>query len=105
MPPLKTESSEATPSGVEALQCIARKLFWWKLPEEALADTIRFAAQVMTYGNWEDVQTAKAELGEEVFRQTLLKPPPGVFDARSWVYWHHYFRIDPIPPLPKRTFT
>jgi hypothetical protein len=96
------------PSAVEALPVssaleeIARKLFWWKPPSDALADRIRFAAQVMTYGNWDDVQKTKTALGENTFRETLMNPPAGVFDPRSWVYWHHYFGIETVPPLPKR---
>jgi hypothetical protein len=32
------------------LEIVASRLFWWKSPEEALADQNRFLAQVMTYG-------------------------------------------------------
>ena len=101
--PIESEPAEAL-SDTSALQKIAQKLFWWKPPSDALADPIRFAAQVMTYGNWDDVQQTKAAWGENTFRQALTNPPVGVFDARSWVYWHHYFGIETIPPLPKRTF-
>ena len=94
--------TEKDPRNVN-LQTVARRLFWWLTPEEALANPIRFAARVMTYGTWEDVQTAKEELGEGTFREVLADPPPGVFDARSWLYWHRYFGLEPIPPLPKRT--
>jgi len=93
---------EQKTSDADALQRIARKLFWWKSPEEALADRIRFVAQVMTYGNWDDVQVTKAVFGENTLKEVLGKAPAGVFDARSWAYWHHYFRIEEIPPLPKR---
>lgn len=81
---------------------IAAKLCWWKTPAEALAQPLRLAAQIMTYGDWEDVQTALREMGEAVFKQALLEPPPGVFDMRSWNYWHLYFHLTPVPPLPKR---
>ena len=86
-----------------ALVKVAQRLFWWKSPTEALADPRRFAAQVMTLGNWEDVQVARTALGEACLREVLLRPPPGVFDERSWVYWHAVFGITPVPPLPRRS--
>lgn len=86
------------------LQQIARRLVWWKTPEQALADLSHFLAQVMTLGTWKDVQRVRAEVGEDALRDTLRRPPAGIFDPRSWHYWHYYFGILPIPPLPRRRF-
>jgi hypothetical protein len=86
----------------EGLLHVARRLFWWKPPEEAVRDPVRFVAQVMTFGAWEDVQTARQKLGEELFRRALTNAPPGVFDEPSWVYWHCVFGLRPVPPLPQR---
>ena len=36
------------------LEQVAKRLFWWKSPTEALADPHRFVAQVMVYGTPED---------------------------------------------------
>jgi hypothetical protein len=86
-----------------ALEKIAEKLFWWKTPGEALSSPGRFLAQVMTLGTLEDVQTVQRVFGREAFRDVLHNPPPGVFDARSWNYWHVIFHL-PVPPLPERKF-
>jgi len=91
---VKTELNRLVP--------VARRLFWWQSPEEALADNIRFAAQVMTFGNWEDVQTTRAVLGDEKLKQTLHEAPAGIFDPASWYYWHCVFGIEPVPALPSR---
>jgi len=99
---LKKSSPEPEASETAVLEHIARRLFWWKSAQEALADPTRFAAQVMTYGNWEDVQDSLRILGEPLFRETLKQPPSGVFDARSWNYWHIKFQMLPVPPLPTR---
>jgi len=80
---------------------IARRVFWWGEPEEWLDDAIRFAAQVMTYGNWEDTATVWKVLGDDLLRKVLEFPPPGVFDIKSWTYWHVRYGL-PIPPLPER---
>ena len=34
----------------------------------------------------------------------LRAAPPGVFDRRSWAYWHTVLEVLPTPPLPKRQF-
>lgn len=84
------------------LEHVAKRLFWWQPPSEALSDPIRFLAQVMTYGMIEDVLTAKRHFPESAFREVLTNPPAGVFDPRSWSYWHLVFGISPAPPLPMR---
>jgi hypothetical protein len=55
----------------------------------------------MTLGSWNDVQNVRAAVGDAPFRHVIEKPPPGVFDERSWCYWHRVFKR-PIPPLPQR---
>jgi hypothetical protein len=88
----------ASPELVE----IARRVCWWKAPEECLADPVSFVARVMTLGTWDEVRAVRARLGESLFRHTLRDPPPGVFDAPSWHYWHHALGFDNVPPLPQR---
>ncbi len=84
------------------LRAIAAKLLWWKSAEDALADPIRLAGQIMTLGTWDDANFARRELGDDLFLTALRNPPPGVFDARSWRYWNLVFGIRPVPPLPTR---
>ncbi|MGI8967376.1 MAG: hypothetical protein ACR2H1_15010 [Limisphaerales bacterium] len=87
----------------ERLGRVATRVFWWKKPPEALSDINRFVAQAMTFGAWSDIQTTLEVFGEHTFRGVLLKPPPGVFDLKSWNYWHIRFGM-PVPLLPKRRF-
>jgi hypothetical protein len=89
---------EATPQ----LREIAAKLFWWQEPEAALANQARFFAQLMTLGTWNEVQTVKAAMGWGAFREALRAAPPGVFDERSWNYWHGFFGL-PVPGMPQRS--
>lgn len=97
-------SSGVVPAGEEnrALHRVAERLVWWQPPEVSLQQPQRLIAQVMTLGNWEDVQTVRRVFGDEAFRAVLAEPPAGVFDVRSWTYWHHVFHLLPVPPLPKR---
>jgi hypothetical protein len=103
--------SPANPA-VAGLSSLARRLFWWKAPEEALADRHRFLAQVMTFGTWRDIEEARRHWPAKAFRDALEHAPPGVFDARSWNYWHYVLDLlpatpepgegGPVPPLPAR---
>ncbi len=86
----------------EDLYRVAGKLFWWGMPEEPLQDINRLVAQVMTYGDLDDVNITMKALGKEAFRSTLENPPAGVFDKKSWNYCHLYFGLTPVPPLPER---
>jgi hypothetical protein len=81
---------------------IARRLFWWMPPEEALKDPPRFVAQVMALGTDRDVQSVEAQLGSEAFDRVLDHPPPGLFSLRRWNYWHVRQRRSPVPSLPRR---
>jgi hypothetical protein len=38
-------------------QKVAKRVVWFKTPEEALADTKLFLAHVMTYGTLDDIVT------------------------------------------------
>ena len=84
------------------LERVAKRLFWWKTPEEALSDPRRFVAQVMVYGTVEDLTVARRHFPESVFREVLSEPPPGLFDPRSWAYWHVVFGLEAPPELPRR---
>ena len=84
------------------LETVAARLFWWKSPAEALTDQNRFLAQVMTYGTIEDLAVARHHFPESAFREVLASPPAGVFDPRSWSYWHVWFGLEPPPALPRR---
>jgi len=84
-----------------ALMPVAQRVFWWGKPEEWMEDVSRFTAQVMVFGDWNDTTLTWKLLGDSSFRQVLAHAPPGVFDLKSWAYWHHHFQMD-VPPLPGR---
>jgi hypothetical protein len=90
------------PPDKERTLALARRLFWWKTPEEALADRNRFLAQVMFLGTWKDIDEARHLWPTALFRDALRQAPPGVFDPRSCSYWHHMLDLLPVPPMPIR---
>lgn len=84
------------------LEQVADRLFWWKTPAEALADTQRFLAQVLVFGRIEDLIVVRQPYSDDDLRAVLRSPPPGVFDPRSWSYWHLVLGMGPAPELPQR---
>jgi hypothetical protein len=97
--------SERDPADVDSkqLRAIARKVLWWEPDDVAAKNPKRLACQVMAIGTWDDVLATRRILGDDLLRDALRDAPPGVFDARSWNYWHLVFGITPIPPLPARS--
>lgn len=92
---------QATPD----LEAVARRCVWFRTPAEALADPIHFIAHVLTFGSHEDVKVLRRHVSDDDLRQALTQAPPGVFDARSWSYWHLMLNgRSPAPPLPAREF-
>lgn len=81
---------------------LARRMIWWKTPGDALVDRDRLLAQVMKLGTWDDIVEARSFWPKAAFREALQHAPPGLFDARSWSYWHQMLDQTPVPPLPRR---
>ena len=103
--PTETSASAHEATGLPErpeLLAIARRVCWWKTPEETLADPVSFVARVMTLGSWDEVQAVRTQVGDLPFRRVLQHPPAGIFDTRSWHYWHHAFDFAVVPPLPQR---
>ena len=88
--------------GAPDLIALARRIVWFEPPEQALADRHRFLAYLMTYGTVEDVIVGRRHFSEDDFRRALQRAPPGIFDARSWTYWHLMAGRTPPPPMPRR---
>ena len=83
---------------------VARRMVWYKPPEEALADPALFLSYAMTYGTVADLRIVRAHYTDAQLRQALGSGLPGIFDARSWAYWHAVLDVEPVPDLPVRRF-
>lgn len=91
----------------DALKPLARKYVWWKTPDEALSMPERVIAQVMNIGDYDDVQTLLAHVGDDALREVLVRAEAGQFNERSWAYWHYRLGLasaDCVPALPVRRF-
>jgi hypothetical protein len=81
---------------------VAKRVVWFKAPDDAVKDVKLFLAHVMTYGTLTDITTTLQYFSEKDFEAVLNDPPPGVFDRRSWTYWNVRYHRKPVPELPKR---
>ena len=81
---------------------VAKRLFWWMPPDVALRDELRFLAQVMALGTWDDVAASQAAYPVEVWQSALRNAPAGVIDPRSWNFWHIRLGMTPVPSMPTR---
>jgi hypothetical protein len=96
-----------TPGLTHFLRPFASKYIWWKTPDEAVATPDRVIAQVMNIGDYSDVQSLAAQVGDEVLREVLAHAEAGQFNERSWAYWHYRLglsEVDQVPALPARGF-
>jgi hypothetical protein len=86
----------------EEMARIARRVCWWQSAEATLENTTLFLCRVMVFGTWADVCFVLDKYGYVSFREALQSAPPGLFDNRSWHYWHHRLQVLPVPELPQR---
>ena len=77
---------------------MARKYVWWQPPEHTLEDRPLFLAQMMNLGTAADVRWLLALVSTSELRD----PPIGVFNPRSWNFWHLRLGLTPTPELPAR---
>ncbi len=85
------------------LHKIAERVVWFQTPAAVLRNDVLFLNHVMIYGLARDVRVVRAVYGDDAFRQALRKAWPGMFDLRSWAYWHLVLDMLPTPPLPTRS--
>lgn len=86
---------------MRTIEDVARRMVWWKAPAGALVDSGQLVARVMAYGALSDVQVILRELGPQALADSLQNAPPGIFDVRSWRYWHVVLGL-PESPRPMR---
>lgn len=79
-----------------AMRKAVKRCIWFEPPEEAIKNTPRLAAYILTHGMPEDTQ--------ELRKQILDEAPTGIYDPRSWAYWNLVVGRYDTPPLPTRSF-
>jgi hypothetical protein len=86
----------------DELLAVAKRIFWFGTPEEAVEFPSRFLTYAMTYASDEDIEILGKTFSDDDFVATLDDPAPGIFDRTSWAKWNERYGRTPVPPLPKR---
>ena len=86
------------------LLAVAKRIFWFGTPEEALEFPKRFLTYAMTYASDEDIEILRKYFSDDDFRATLDDPAPGIFDRSSWAKWNERYNRTSVPPLPKSIY-
>jgi hypothetical protein len=84
------------------LLAVAKRVVWFQPPRTTLRDSRHFLAYLMTYGTLDDVTAVLKSIGEQPLNHALDNPVPGIFDGRSWRFWHLKLKRREAPPLPAR---
>ena len=87
-----------TPEFVRA----AKRIVWFKRPDEALDNPVELLAHAMKHATDEDMALLLDHVGENGLREAIEDAPAGIVDARSWSYWNAKIGRFPAPPAPER---
>lgn len=94
------------PAVLRALRTLAARYIWWMPPEVALRYPARVVAQVMTRGDFGDVEHMAQLMGDDYLRHVLGTAQAGWFTPRAWHYWHYRLGLTepgtPPPEMPAR---
>ena len=85
----------------DELRKAARRCIWFEPPEVALKEPGRLAAYIFTYGSQEDVMALRGQIPQDDLQRLLDAVPPGIYDPRSWAYWHLMAGRYETPPIPQ----
>lgn len=84
-----------------ALLAAARRIIWFKDPEDSLRSPVELMTYALRYATQEDMSLLLRHVGKEGLSETLDAALPGIVDARSWAYWN--LKVGRrAPPLPVR---
>jgi hypothetical protein len=84
---------------------LAKRYIWWKTVDQAMENPEQIVAQVMNMGDWNDVCRLVDYVGDEGLCRVIKQAEIGMFNERSWHYWHYRLgltKMGCVPALPAR---
>jgi hypothetical protein len=95
-------TGQGTMAYSDELLAVAKRIFCFGTPEEALEFPIRFLTYAMTYASDEDIEILRKYFSDDEFKAALDDAAPGIFGRRSWAKWNQRYGRSPVPAFPKR---
>jgi hypothetical protein len=90
---------------INELRDVARRVVWFKEPDDALEDREHFIAHVLAHGALSDVQKTRRFYGDTAIGEALKNAPSGIFSARQWAFWCARYGLDGASIRSKRSFS
>src|SRR5260370_7963494 len=84
----------------DELLAVAKRIFCFGTPEEALEFPKRLLTYAMTYASDEGIEILRKDFSDDDFKATLDDTAPGIFDQSSWAKWNERYNRTPLPPPP-----
>ena len=81
---------------------IARRVVWYQDPQMTIQSPTVFLSHAFRYGSLTDWVEIEKYFSLSVILDVLNDPQVGIIDPVSWHFWHVYYGILPVPPLPTR---
>jgi hypothetical protein len=81
----------------------ARRIIWFKKPEESLQNPIELMAYAMKHSLEEDMALLLDHVKLEGLREAIEKAPAGIIGEHAWLHWNGKAGFSPPLPMPKRT--
>ena len=93
-----------SPAEMDQLKDVAKRVVWFKEPDDVMADERHFLAHALCHGSLADIQLTRRVIGDERISKMLDDAPSGVFTPRQWRFWNRHYGRAPVPPLPVRRY-
>src|SRR6266404_840063 len=87
----------------DELPAVAKRIFCFGTPKEALEFPLRFLTYAMTYATDEDIEILRKYFSDQEFKAALDDSAPGIFDQSSWTKWNQHYDRTPHPTTSEAT--
>jgi hypothetical protein len=87
----------------DELPAVAKRIFCFGTPKEALEFPLRFLTYAMTYATDEDIEILRKYFSDQEFKAALDDSAPGIFDQSSWTKWNQHYDRTPHPITSEAT--
>ncbi len=87
----------------DELPAVAKRIFCFGTPKEALEFPLRFLTYAMTYATDEDIEILRKYFIDQEFKAALDDSAPGIFDQSSWTMWNQHYDRTPHPTTSEAT--
>ena len=80
----------------DELLAVAKRIFCFGTPEEALEFPLRFLSYAMTYASDDDIEILKKHFSDDEFKAAMDDPAPGIFNQSFWTKWNQRYARTPF---------